>query len=89
MITPTIKGKGSIEDGIEFIRSFEAIIIHERCVETAREFRLYSYKTDQHSGDILPQILDENNHYIDALRYALEPLIKSKTTIWGHITSRS
>lgn len=89
MITPTIKGKGSIEDGIEFIRSFEAIIIHERCVETAREFRLYSYKTDPHSGDILPQILDENNHYIDALRYALEPLIKSKTTIWGHITSRS
>ena len=89
MITPTIKGKGSIEDGIEYIRSFEAIIIHERCVETAREFRLYSYKTDPHSGDILPQILDENNHYIDALRYALEPLIKSKTTIWGHITSRS
>ena len=89
MITPTIKGKGSIEDGIEFIRSFEAIIIHERCVETAREFRLYSYKTDPHSGDILPQILDENNHYIDALRYALEPLIKSKTTIWWHITSRS
>ncbi|QPI00125.1 PBSX family phage terminase large subunit [Campylobacter concisus] len=89
MITPTIKGKGSIEDGIEFIRSFETIIIHERCVETAREFRLYSYKTDPHSGDILPQILDENNHYIDALRYALEPLIKSKTTIWGHITSRS
>ena len=89
MITPTIKGKGSIEDGIEFIRSFEAIIIHERCVETAREFRLYSYKTDPYSGDILPQILDENNHYIDALRYALEPLIKSKTTIWGHITSRS
>ena len=89
MITPTIKGKGSIEDGIEFIRSFEAIIIHERCVEMAREFRLYSYKVDPHSGDILPQILDENNHYIDALRYALEPLIKSKTTIWGHITSRS
>ncbi|ORI00256.1 PBSX family phage terminase large subunit [Campylobacter concisus] len=89
MITPTIKGKGSIEDGIEYIRSFEAIIIHERCIETAREFRLYSYKTDPHSGDILPQILDENNHYIDALRYALEPLIKSKTTIWGHITSRS
>lgn len=89
MITPTIKGKDSIEDGIEFIRSFEAIIIHERCIETAREFRLYSYKVDPHSGDILPQILDENNHYIDALRYALEPLIKSKTTIWGHITSRS
>ena len=89
MITPTIKGKDSIEDGIEFIRSFEAIIIHERCIETAREFRLYSYKVDPHSGDILPQILDENNHYIDALRYALEPLIKSKTTIWGHITNRS
>ena len=79
------KGKGSIQDGIEFIKSFEKIIIHERCTQTAKEFRLYSYKTDKNTGDILPDILDENNHYIDALRYALEPLIKNKTQIWNYI----
>lgn len=84
-IKPVSKGKGSVEDGIEFIKSFKAVIIHERCRETAKEFRLYSYKTDKSTGDILPQILDENNHYIDALRYALEPLMQNKKGIWGHI----
>lgn len=70
------KWKGSIEDGIAFIKNFKKIIIHSRCKKVAQEFRLYSYKVDARSGDILPQILDENNHYIDALRYALAPMIK-------------
>lgn len=72
------KGKGSVEDGIEFIKSFERVIIHERCKAVRDEFRLYSYKTDRQSGDVLPVLLDKHNHYIDALRYALEPMIKSK-----------
>lgn len=69
------KWQNSIIDGIEFIKSFKKIVIHERCYQTIKEFSNYSYKIDKASGDILPQILDENNHYIDALRYALEPLI--------------
>lgn len=84
-IEPVKKGKGSVEDGIEYIRSFEKVIIHTRCAKTAQEFRLYSYKTDKRTGDILPEPLDENNHYIDAIRYALEPLIKNKNAIWAHI----
>lgn len=65
-----------MEDGIEFIKSFEKVVIHPRCEHTAREFRLYSYKTDRLSGDVLPVPLDAHNHYIDAVRYAIEPLIK-------------
>ena len=72
------KGKGSIEDGVEFIKSFDEIIIHTDCVETAKEFRLYSYKVDKRTGDILPIIEDDNNHYIDGLRYALEPIMKAR-----------
>ena len=72
------KGKGSIEDGVEFIKSFDEIIIHTDCVETAKEFRLYSYKIDKRTGDILPIIEDDNNHYIDGLRYALEPIMKAR-----------
>ena len=53
-IAGALKGKGSVEDGIGFIRSFDKVVIHPRCVNTAREFRLYSYKTDRLSGDILP-----------------------------------
>ena len=70
------KGKGSVEDGIEFIKSFKKIIIHSRCQNTAREFDLYSYKTDRLSGDILPALLDTHNHAVDALRYALESIMK-------------
>ena len=76
-IVGAVKGKGSVEDGIEFIKSFEKVVIHPRCENMAREFRLYSYKTDRLSGDVLPVLLDEHNHYIDAVRYAIEPLIGS------------
>lgn len=71
------KGPGSVEDGIRYLRSFRDIVIHPRCEETARECRLYSYKIDRMSGDILPIPLDLNNHYIDATRYALEPMISA------------
>jgi phage terminase large subunit len=72
------KGKGSVEDGIEFIRSFRHVVIHPRCHNTLKEFDLYSYKTDRLSGDILPTLIDANNHAIDALRYALEPIMKQR-----------
>lgn len=72
------KGKGSVEDGVEHIKSFKRVYIHPRCENTLAEFRLYSYKIDRLSGDILPDIVDANNHYIDALRYALEPVLKGR-----------
>lgn len=70
------KWKGSVEDGIAFMRNFEKIVVHSRCEQTAREFRLYSYKVDRLSGDVLPVIVDANNHYIDAVRYALGPMVR-------------
>ena len=73
------KGKGSVEDGIEFIKSFDRVIIHSDCPATLREFRLYSYKMDRLSDDILPIIVDDHNHYIDALRYSLEPMMRLKS----------
>jgi phage terminase large subunit len=75
-ITGAIKGQGSIEDGIEFLRSFD-IVVHPRCKKVAEELTLYSYKTDPQTGEILPMLEDKNNHTIDALRYALEELRRS------------
>lgn len=72
------KWKGSVEDGIEFIKSLEGVVIHTDCPQTAREFRLYSFKVDRLTGDILPVIVDAHNHYIDAARYALAPMIKRR-----------
>jgi phage terminase large subunit len=80
------KWPGSIEDGIAFIRQFERVAIHPRCTHAAEELRLYSYKVDKLSGDVLPDVVDQHNHCIDALRYALSPLIKTPP---GHGTSCS
>lgn len=81
------KGKGSVEDGIEFIKSFSEVIIHPRCTETIREFRYYSYKIDRLSGDVLPVIVDKFNHFLDATRYALEPMMKARGKVGrGKIT---
>jgi len=71
------KWPGSIEDGLAVLKGFRKIIIHPRCKHTGEEFRLYSYKTDRLTDEILPIIEDKHNHTIDALRYALSGIIKS------------
>jgi phage terminase large subunit len=72
-IIPAIKGPGSIEDGVEFLKSFD-IVVHPRCKHIADELTLYAYKTDPLTGEILPVLEDKHNNGIDALRYALEAL---------------
>lgn len=76
------KWAGSVEDGITFLRSFEKIIIHPRCKNTIFEANAYEYKTDRLTGDILPDIVDKHNHHWDAIRYAMDKLIKRKGKSW-------
>lgn len=78
MIGPAEKWSGSVQDGVACLKSFKQIIVHERCPHVAKEFRLYSYKVDRVTGDILPIIVDKWNHGIDALRYALDGYIKGR-----------
>ena len=54
------KWKGSVEDGIAFLRSFQQIIIHPRCPRTYDEAKLWSYKVDRLTGNVLPDLLDGN-----------------------------
>lgn len=82
-IVPCTKGKGSVEDGIQHIRSFRRIFVHPRCEATLAELRLYSYKIDRATGDIQPEPVDAHNHLIDALRYALEPVRKNTVRDYG------
>lgn len=76
------KWQGSVEDGITFLRSFEQIVIHPRCKHTIFEANAYEYKTDRLTGDILPDIVDKHNHHWDAIRYALDKMIKRKGRSW-------
>ena len=72
------KWPGSVEDGIAHLRSYAEIVVHPRCRQTVQETRLYSYKVDRLSGDILPVVVDAHNHWIDATRYALAPLMQRR-----------
>ena len=70
-IMPAVKGKGSIEDGIEWLKSFD-VIVHPRCIHTIEELTMFSYKVDPLTGMVLSILEDKKNHVIDALRYACE-----------------
>ena len=78
-VEPGAKWPGSVADGIAFIRKFEEIVIHPRCTYAAQEARLYCHKTDRITGDVLPDIVDAWNHIWDAVRYALAPVIRTRT----------
>ncbi len=75
-INAAIKGSGSIEDGIEFLKSYD-IIVHPRCVHTIDELTMYSYKVDKLTDKVLPILEDKKNHVIDAVRYACEGVRKA------------
>ena len=60
-VTAAKKWQGSIEDGIEFLKTFD-IIVHPRCHHVIDELNHYSYKVDKQTNDILPVIVDSWNH---------------------------
>lgn len=70
------KGPGSVEDGIEFLKSLD-IVVHPDCFHAADELTLYSWKTDKLTGEILPVLEDKKNNVIDALRYSVEGIRKA------------
>ena len=77
------KGPGSVEDGITYIRNFDSINIHTDCTELQKEARLYSYKVDRITGDVLPIIIKMYDNYWDSVRYGIEPMIKSNYNDYG------
>lgn len=76
-VRPSVKGPGSVEEGIAFLQSYD-IVVHPRCQHVADELATYSYKLDKLTGEPIPQLEDKNNHLIDALRYALEGVRRVK-----------
>ena len=76
------KGKDSVEDGIEFLKNFEAIIVHPNCTGSAGDFGNYRWKVDRITEEVLPIPVDKSNHAVDAARYALEPYSKGQVSIY-------
>ena len=70
-INSAAKGKNSIVEGVEFLKSFD-IVVHPRCENTIQELKDYSYKVDPLTDEILSVLEDKHNHVIDSLRYGCE-----------------
>ena len=77
LIIPAIKGARSVEEGVEFLKSYD-LIIHPRCQHLIDELTHYSWKVDALTGLVLPFLEDKDNHLIDALRYAVEAARRAK-----------
>ena len=75
------KGKDSINAGIQFIQDFK-IYIHPRCVNFLTEISNYAWDKDKF-GEAINKPIDEFNHLMDAMRYALEDYMRNNrmTTI--------
>ena len=65
------KGKDSVNNGIDFIQDYH-IIIHPKCVNFLTEISNYTWDTDSKTGKKLNVPIDDFNHLMDAMRYALE-----------------
>lgn len=75
-IVPADKGPDSINHGIQFIQDFE-IIIHPSCVNFITEIGNYQWDKDR-LGNTINKPVDDFNHLLDAMRYALEPFSKNR-----------
>lgn len=72
------KYPGSVETGLKNLAGEWRIIIDpDKCPLAAKEFNGYEFMRLK-SGEVVSQYPDENNHTIDAVRYALERLIAGR-----------
>lgn len=65
------KGKDSVNNGIDFIQDYK-IFIHPRCTNFLTEIGNYTWDTDTKTGKKINRPIDDFNHLMDAMRYALE-----------------
>lgn len=81
-VTPAQKGKDSINNGIQFVQDFQ-IIIHPRCVNFITEISNYTWDEDKF-GNKINKPIDDFNHLMDAMRYALERYMKAQSVSFGY-----
>lgn len=72
------KGKDSINNGIDYIQDYK-ILIHPKCGKFIKEIGNYTWDKDKKTGKPINKPVDDNNHLMDAMRYALEDFIRGST----------
>lgn len=76
-VRPSIKGPDSIRKGVDFIQGLK-IYVHPHCVNFLREISSYTWQEDKF-GKKINKPVDEENHLMDAMRYALEQKMRGAT----------
>lgn len=71
-VLPALKGPGSVNKGISYIQD-QRMSITKRSINGIKEYRGYLWKTDK-DGLILRTPEEGNDHFLDAMRYAMESL---------------
>lgn len=77
-INPAKKGQDSIIHGVQTIQDYE-ILIHPRCVNFITEIQNYQWDKDRF-GKAINRPIDDFNHLMDALRYAMEAVSRPQST---------
>jgi len=76
-ITAARKGKDSVMHGIQYIQGYK-LRIHPRCVNFLTEISNYTWQVDK-TGAKINKPVDDFNHLLDAMRYALEDFVMGET----------
>lgn len=81
-VKAAVKGKDSVQNGIQWLQDQE-ILIHPRCVNFLTEISNYGFKADRF-GKLINEPVDDFNHLMDAMRYAVESWRMGKVTVALH-----
>lgn len=71
------KGPGSVEYSMKWLQGKKLVMDPRRTPEACKEFTEYEYERDK-DGNVISGYPDKNNHFIDATRYATEPIWKRR-----------
>lgn len=77
-----LKGADSINTGIDFLLEYE-IIVNAHLVDFMTEFDNYAWAVDKKTNKATNKPIDDFNHFIDGLRYAVECLFKKSKTFFA------
>ncbi len=79
-ISGAAKGKDSVNSGIDHLLGYE-IVVNTHLVEFMTEFNNYVWEVDK-EGKQLNKPVDDFNHFIDSLRYAMERYTRASSGVY-------
>lgn len=71
------KGQDSINYGIQKLQNYK-IYVPSKCPKTKTEFENYTWQKDKNTNEYINKPIDTFNHFMDALRYAIQIVDKRK-----------